>query len=366
MFGGLAGWRKGLEVAGIGVAEPGETAADLAVAPAELAAEAMATRADAVILEGRRGASTLAAAGYAVRRYLPLPSLDAPDLVLSLQPGPATRYALERWRPADTPGKRLRNRAAAYLIARDALPELRPVQAVGIRTAGPPFPIAAAAAFGVPPDADWFMTVGQGDPLTRVAFHLLPLGADEPVWVLKLARVRGYRESFDRDEIGLGLAHGARSAAAHAPSLIGRFEADGLHASLETAAVGEPLSALLLRDRRAALAVLEEIAAWILRVGQETAAASDTLADERQRLTDDVLAHWLDRGAPSDLVERLPKLQAVLQHNDLGSWNIVVQPSGGFAALDWESARRHGLPLWDLLYFLVDVLPQPNAVVRHR
>src|SRR6266508_3246896 len=27
------------------------------------------------------------------------------------------------------------------------------------------------------------------------------------------------------------------------------------------------------------------------------------------------------------------------------------------AVLDWESARRPGLPLWDLLYFLVDALP---------
>jgi len=25
--------------------------------------------------------------------------------------------------------------------------------------------------------------------------------------------------------------------------------------------------------------------------------------------------------------------------------------------VDWESARRHGLPLWDLLYFLMDALP---------
>src|SRR5204862_5988637 len=28
----------------------------------------------------------------------------------------------------------------------------------------------------------------------------------------------------------------------------------------------------------------------------------------------------------------------------------------GFTAVDWESARRHGFPLWDLLYFLVDAL----------
>ena len=55
-------------------------------------------------------------------------------------------------------------------------------------------------------------------------------------------------------------------------------------------------------------------------------------------------------------MSRLPELRGVLQHNDLGTWNIVVRP-GGFVAVDWESARRPGLPLWDLLYFLVDALP---------
>lgn len=46
---------------------------------------------------------------------------------------------------------------------------------------------------------------------------------------------------------------------------------------------------------------------------------------------------------------------AILQHNDLGGRNIVVGDSG-FTAVDWEAARRFGLPLWDLLYFLTDAL----------
>ena len=58
---------------------------------------------------------------------------------------------------------------------------------------------------------------------------------------------------------------------------------------------------------------------------------------------------------PPGLVSGLPRLPAVLQHNDLGCWNVVVG-GRGFTAVDWESARKHGLPLWDLLYFLVDAL----------
>jgi hypothetical protein len=58
---------------------------------------------------------------------------------------------------------------------------------------------------------------------------------------------------------------------------------------------------------------------------------------------------------PPDLVDRLPELPPVLQHNDLGSWNIVSDGQR-FTVLDWESARESGLPLWDLLYFAADVL----------
>jgi hypothetical protein len=55
----------------------------------------------------------------------------------------------------------------------------------------------------------------------------------------------------------------------------------------------------------------------------------------------------------------------VLQHNDLGTWNIVVEPpfaGARFTALDWESARRVGMPLWDLWYFLQHALAQLDGV----
>jgi len=59
---------------------------------------------------------------------------------------------------------------------------------------------------------------------------------------------------------------------------------------------------------------------------------------------------------PSDLVERVGPVPAVVQHNDLGSWNIVTAAETVFTAVDWESARAEGFPLWDLVYFLTDAL----------
>ena len=55
------------------------------------------------------------------------------------------------------------------------------------------------------------------------------------------------------------------------------------------------------------------------------------------------------------LVRRVADNPGVLQHNDLGSWNVVVDGSN-FVVVDWESMRQHGLPLWDTAYFLADAL----------
>ncbi|HJZ47256.1 MAG TPA: phosphotransferase, partial [Roseiflexaceae bacterium] len=42
----------------------------------------------------------------------------------------------------------------------------------------------------------------------------------------------------------------------------------------------------------------------------------------------------------------------VFQHGDPGTWNIWVTPSERVAFLDWEAAEPHGMPLWDLFYFV--------------
>jgi hypothetical protein len=80
---------------------------------------------------------------------------------------------------------------------------------------------------------------------------------------------------------------------------------------------------------------------------------ADHLQPERERLARDVLPAWVPKGAPSTLVSALPSVRPVLQHNDLGCWNILAN-ADTFTVVDWESARRASLPLWDLVYFLAD------------
>ena len=360
VLGKLSTWPESLRRAGVDVGEGGHP--DLAVAPAQLARQAIATGASMVVLEGH-SFHGLERKGFAVRRFLPLPRVEAPTLVIPLDETGAAHYALRRWRPGNTAVKRIRNRLAEAMLTTGAFAALRPLQAIATRGTLPetPFLVAAAGDAGVPADAGWFLTPGHGDALARGTFHLFRRGSREPDWIMKFARVPGYRDPFERDEQGLRLAAAAApSVSKHAPRLLGRFEVAGFHSSVETAARGEQLSALVRRAPSAARAKIDEVAAWIVRMGVETAARPEALERERERIAREILPHWSRQGATPALVDLLPAVPAVLQHNDLGTWNIVTAEDG-FTAVDWEWAKQHGMPLWDLLYFLVDALAQADG-----
>jgi hypothetical protein len=351
---GLREWEIGLASAGIDLCSPSETATDLAVAPARLAEEARATRARSIILEGssRRTSND---ADYRARRLLLRPTRDRPTLALPLDQRTAASYALEHWSVVDRPWKRARMRAAQGLVVRGVFPRwASPVVTTMTRGSAPPLLVAAARGFGVPGNAPWFLTFGQGDALSRNAFQLFRVGCSEPEWVLKFARVAGYSQRFDNDERGLRVARQAGGVvAAHAPRLVGRFDVDGLHASLETFAAGKRLRDVLIvpGDRAVKLTLIDRIAAWILELGKRTQAPLEALGPELERLRASVIPDSAHLGARAELVDGLPQLAAVTQHNDLGAWNVVARDDD-FVVLDWENVRPNSLPLWDLFYFL--------------
>jgi hypothetical protein len=355
---GLQEWSTGLTSAGIDVLGESSKPPDLAVAPAHLAGQARSTRARSIILEGSRERA-LNVSDYRAQRILLRPTRGRPTLALPLDEPEAVSYALEHWSVVDRRWKRARVYAARTLVRRGLFPSwASPVVTVGTRDSGPPRLVAAAADLGVPGNAGWFLTFGQGDALSRNAFQLFVPGRLHPDWVLKFARVAGYSERFDNDERGLRLARDAGGAvAAHAPQLVGRFEIDGLHASLETFAAGRRLRDVLVEpgDRAAKLKLIERIAGWILELGRRTQRSPDAMERERERLRRAVVPNWAQLGAKVDLVDQLPPLAAVAQHNDLGAWNVVARDDD-FVVLDWENARSAGLPLWDLLYFVGNAL----------
>jgi hypothetical protein len=353
---GLEEWRAGLVSAGIEVSDESSERGppDLVVSPARHAAEARSLKARSIIVEGSRE-RPFRGSDYQARQLLLRPTRERPTLALPLdQPAPVS-YALERWSVVDRRWKTARMQAARVLVSRGLFPSwASPVVTVATQAPGQPALVAAAGELGVPTDVSWFLTFGQGDALSRNAFQLFRAGSDQPEWVLKFARVTGYSERFDNDERGLRLAHGAGDViAAHVPRLVGRFDVDEVHASIETAAAGRRLRDVLLTpgDRTAKLGLIERIADWIVALGRLTQTSAEAMAEERERLRNDVVPKSSELGAHSELVDELPPLAAVAQHNDLGTWNVVAD-DGDFVVVDWENAREAALPLWDLLYFL--------------
>jgi hypothetical protein len=367
VLGGLDGWAGGLAAAGLEVARgAGARGPDLAVAPARMARRAVATGAPMIVLEGAIR-PRLAGAGLDVRRLLARPGVDEPSLLLPLDDPVVAPYAVERFGVVDRRWKLARMAVARELLRRGRFPSLGASVTVAARPGGEPYMVAAARAHaGLPSRVAVLLVPGQGDALSRNVLHLFAPGSPVPGWVLKFARVPGYAEPFERDERGLGLAARAGGpVAARAPALLARFEHRGIHASVETAAPGDRLRERLRRPGRRAekLRLIDAVADWIVQIGRTTAAGPDSLAEERRRLAAQTVPPWLGHGAGAGLVDELPAVGGVLQHNDLGTWNIVVGEDG-FRVLDWESARERGLPLWDLFYFLADSLAVVDGSVR--
>jgi hypothetical protein len=359
VLGDLQEWAQGLRLAGVQVADHAVAESpDLAVAPARLARAAMDTGAPMVVLEGTGARRTLLDAGYRIRRFLPMPDLDEPEVLLPLEQPAAARYALEQWRAPTTMTARARSHMARVLLDRGLMPESRPLTTIGLLRPGPPFLLTAVRRLGVLGDGGWFFTPGRSDVLSRNAFHVFPTPvATRPAWTVKFSRIPDRPEAFDRDQRGLELARLAgERVPSHAPRLLGRLEMDGLHASVETAAVGQRLSSLLRgpESRPSKLGVIEAVASWLVDLAGATAAPPPALDPERRRLREQVMPHWT--GVDPFLIDRLPPVAAVLAHNDLHAWNLIVDQRREFTAVDWESARQHNLPLWDLLYFLTDAL----------
>jgi hypothetical protein len=356
---GLDEWGAGLVSAGIEVSEASDSRSeppDLVVSPASLADEARKTRARSIIVEGScerlfRGTD------YAASRLLIRPTRERPTLALPLDQRAPVSYALERWSVLDRRWKKARMRTARLLVTRGLFPSwASPIVTVATQAAGPPAFITAAGELGVPSDANWFLTFGQGDALSRNAFQLFPTCSDQPEWVLKFARVANYSKRFQNDERGLQLAHAAGEViAAHAPRLVGRFDVDGVHALLETAATGRRLRDVLRTpgDRALKLRLIDRIGAWILELGRLTQSSPEELGAERSRLRSEVVPEWRHLGVLPELVDELPPLPGVVQHNDLGTWNVVAD-KGDFVVVDWENVRDAALPLWDLFYFMAD------------
>jgi hypothetical protein len=343
-------WTQQLTAVGI---EPvrGGAPADLAVgSPADVAAlVALAT--PCVLVEGdaRR---RLRRAGYGVDAFVVFPDPRRPRLVAAGRHPTAAAYAVRTRIAPRTKLKRLRRDAVAALLERNVISPCLPLVTVGQREAAAPFLVSAAESELGVSGIGWFLLCGAGDALSRGVFMLFAAEAAEPGWAMKFSRVRGYDEPFRREEEALGLAREVGAIVRdHAPAPVTRMTINGRAASIETAASGCTLDSALEGSAPTSekVALVERVAEWIVAASAASRAPADRLGAEWGRVVQ------LAAAVPIAMPEA-PFFDPVLQHNDLGGWNVIVGRDR-FVAVDWESSRRYGAPLWDLWYFLVHVLP---------
>jgi hypothetical protein len=372
----LAAVRAGLDEAGIRVSDrPAQHSGerpDVVIAAARDAAEALQEPGRMHLLLGR------VPSGVRRRARGALPMLvrgtpDAPQLILPLDTALPLRHHLTEVAAPHDRLTRGRNRGLATLTRLGApAGALVPARAVLTlvpgqgESVGPPAVLAAAETLGVRPRSPWILSLGTGDDLQRAVFHVFD--RSKPAWVVKFSRVPGYEDPFLRDAAGLALARAAGGAVAeHAPKYLGRLAVGASTASVETAGQGRPLVRLLAQHP---WPLIDAIAEWTLQGNLQTARRAAALAPERARVRQLLAEVGPGLGAGADVVDNLPPIPGVLQHNDLGSWNIICD-GRDFTVVDWESALEVGFPLWDLLYFAADVLarvdgPADPGTLLHR
>lgn len=353
LLGSLEGWSNALQSAGIDVVDG---SADLVVAESSFARRAVGLDAPVVIVLGaRRG--VLRRAGYSARTLIVRPGRAGIRLFVPIDAPRAAEHALLLRVPGRSWIKRIAARAA-LVVLRAGMP-LRSAITIGTRVADPPRILAEASTLGTGPATDWYLLAGDGDDLQRLVWFCFDATSRSPVWAVKCSRVPGNDEAFRREEAALAALDCLPSDRRHAPRLLGRIEVDGLPIAVETAGAGQPLQLLLPHARRNGLAEsVNAIADWVVELGRATVRPAADLRRELRRLDEEVVPRWA--GTPPGLAASLPPVPAVLQHNDLGCWNILVEDST-FTVLDWESSVPSGLPLWDLVYFLTDALSSLTA-----
>jgi hypothetical protein len=331
-------WAHALDAARIEVTEENP---DLVVATPRHANSASRLGAPAVLLLGSHRRE-LSRAGYLTRTFLVRRGAAGPRLFVPVDARNAVAHALLSPLPGRSAAKRLAIRVTLRGL-RSGLP-LGGAITLGMRSSQPPRVVTEA--LGATTSSDWYLLTGEGDDLQRLVWFCFDEGA-EPTWVIKCSRVPGNDAPFVRDAQALETLDVVLpdELRRHAPRLTARLEVDGLPVAVETAAPGQPLHVLLEHRTTEPARVVGLIADWIVDLAAATELPPDGLAAEVARLA----------AINADVAGVLPPLPAVLQHNDLGCWNVLVRGED-FTVVDWESSRRAGLPLWDLVYFLTDAL----------
>ena len=193
----------------------------------------------------------------------------------------------------------------------------------------------------------------------KLLYFLFQPLADKPVYIIKMVRDAVFNARLEREHKGLLLLQERKlMPAGTLPEIVFFGHHHDLAVVGETVIEGEPFEEHSRFDAncRYAMSAID----WLIDLSALTVTArpSIDLGEAFHRLVDRFSEIYKPtpehRTYLNDLVLRLQETPppAVFQHGDPGTWNLLVTGGKQVAFLDWENALEHGVPLWDLLYFL--------------
>lgn len=276
--------------------------------------------------------------------WLPLGAPAAIEQVFSQRPLHSRRQRASRlaWRLAARLG------AIAPLCATARLP-------------GPPAdPVGEDDGVGraLPAPEPWLLLTGGSKSENKVVGLSFALDNDSGLAV-KFARAEKAATALNREAEILHRLQDERGSLAGAPWVRASGERAGQRAIVQDSMNGRLLSAGLSEADFATVA--PQLTEWLIALAGEAQAQPASAWSQRLLFEPlDRLERDLGDRLPAGLGERarralgdLGELPLTWEHRDLGPWNVVLDADGSPGVIDWEDAEPLGLPLLDLVYFLV-------------
>lgn len=164
----------------------------------------------------------------------------------------------------------------------------------------------------------------------------------------------------------------AHRAGARVPDVRVTQQIGDVSVLVESVISGRPAAAILAAHPRRLAPILGQVVDWLIAWNRLTKAEryvggseieqwvrawvhdiSFTLADSSDYL------RWISLRC-GEITAPVP---LVATHNDLTTWNVLVDERDGLGIVDWQEARPDGLPLVDFFYVLVDAVTAARLAV---
>ena len=300
----------------------------------------------------------------------PAPGRELPRFWLPLDSPAAAAYLLES-RPPAAPGLEESARAVRDAVwrAQSAAGLLAPLLGMGFAPrareepggADDPGGLAALAARALGlsrrEPLSWLLLT-RGERSINKVIALAFLGIDpRPLLVVKIARRAESDPALAREAAALDALDALAPQFGRAPRALALAQVGGRAALAESFDDGVSLAALLSEETfREHVRSASELLTTLVGAG------SRQPAGWRERLVAAPLEAFRRRfgsvADPADLrtteqqLALLPELPPAFEHRDFAPWNLA-SGGGGLIAYDWESSEPRGLPVTDLVYFLV-------------